>query len=185
MYLRTLLWSLQTTALQNQWNIQHPINSICMMTSPMKQQKSRKPICIIYTSAWTTAACLAFGGRYAAGFCAGGLLGLAFAEVCEDFDLSPDNYPKFLRKRNTYSTCEIQIHNQWCSKTSHETNLEVWCQQLLLIQWTWQVLKCHWTYQVTLVSNQPENNDGSKRRRNKSSMHKTRLGHNLFKEGHH
>lgn len=65
------------------------------MTSPMKQQKSRKPICIIYTSVWTTAACLAFGGRYAAGFCAGGLLGLAFAEVCEDFDLSPDNYPKF------------------------------------------------------------------------------------------
>lgn len=38
-----------------------------------------------YTSAWMEAAFLAWGGRYAAGFCAGGLADEGFVEVWEDF----------------------------------------------------------------------------------------------------
>ena len=45
------------------------------------------------TSAWTTAAFLACGGRYAAGFAAGGLLEALFSEVLEDFNFSPENSP--------------------------------------------------------------------------------------------
>lgn len=40
---------------------------------------------VIYTSAWTEAAFLAWGGRYAAGFCAGELVDEDFVEVWEDF----------------------------------------------------------------------------------------------------
>lgn len=37
------------------------------------------------TSAWMASAVLAWGGRYAAGFCVGGFTEVDFAEVLEDF----------------------------------------------------------------------------------------------------
>lgn len=45
----------------------------------------------MYTSAWMAAEFLACGGRYAAGFCAGGLAEVVFVEAWEDFDACPEN----------------------------------------------------------------------------------------------
>lgn len=58
----------------------------------------------MYTSAWMAAEFLACGGRYAAGFCAGGLAEVVFVEAWEDFDPCPENSWLFNQKEKKNST---------------------------------------------------------------------------------
>lgn len=46
------------------------------------------------------AAFLAYGGRYAAGFCTEGLLEVVFVEVWEDFDPCPEIFPGYLVRKS-------------------------------------------------------------------------------------